>query len=54
MPQLVLSAAIAGSSPPDVLCGGASLAECNINGPGDSVVIPESIRQQAVKKFLDG
>lgn len=54
MPQLVLSAAIAGSSSPDVLCGGASLAQCDINGPGDSVVIPESVRQQAVKKFLDG
>ena len=40
MPQLVLSAAIAGHSSPDVLCGGASLAECNINGPEDDVVIP--------------
>ena len=54
MPQLVLAAAIGGSSSPDVLCGGASLSACEINGPGDSVVIPESVRQQAVEKFLNG
>jgi LCP family protein required for cell wall assembly len=54
MPQLVLAAAIGGSSSPDVLCGGASLAQCDINGPGDSVVIPESVRRQAVQRFLNG
>jgi LCP family protein required for cell wall assembly len=54
MPQLVLAAAIGGSSSPDVLCGRASLSECNINGPGDSVEIPESVRHKAVQKFLNG
>ena len=50
MPQLVLAAAIGGSGPTDVLC---SKGECG-EGPESSVEVPESVRQRAVKRLLDG
>jgi hypothetical protein len=52
MPQLVLAAAIGGSGPTDVLCTGA-LEGCE-NGPGGSTEVPESLRQKAVNRFLNG
>jgi LCP family protein required for cell wall assembly len=53
MPQLVLSAAIGGSGKADVLCAGAN-SGCNTEGPEGSVEVPESTRQRAVKRLLDG
>ncbi len=50
MPQLVLAAAIGGSSPADVLC---SHGECG-EGPGGSVEVPESARRRAVHRLLNG
>jgi LCP family protein required for cell wall assembly len=50
MPQLVLAAAIGGSSPPDVLCAGAR-TECT-PGPEGSIDVPESERRRAVKRLL--
>jgi hypothetical protein len=50
MPQLVLSAAIGGSAPADVLCGSNQCPP----GPGGSVEVPDSVRRQAVKRFLGG
>ena len=47
MPQLVLSAAIGGSAPTDVLCAGAH-SGCDPNGPEGAVVVPESTRRRAV------
>ena len=52
MPQLVLSAAIGGSGPTDVLCAGA-LEGCE-NGPGGSIEVPDSLRRKAVNRFLNG
>jgi LCP family protein required for cell wall assembly len=52
MPQLVLSAAIGGSGPTDVFCIGA-LEGCE-DGPDSSIEIPDSLRQKAVNRFLDG
>ncbi len=49
MPQLVLAAAIGGSAPADVLCGGGCPS-----GPEGSIEVPESVRRQAVNRFLDG
>jgi LCP family protein required for cell wall assembly len=51
MPQLVLSAAIGGSAPADVLCAGADTA-CE-PGPEGSIEVPEQVRRQAVNRFLD-
>jgi LCP family protein required for cell wall assembly len=53
MPQLVLSAAIGGSSPADVLCGSPQ-EECNLEGPNGSIEVPESVRRKAVHRFLNG
>ena len=53
MPQLVLSAAIGGSAPADVLCGSPK-AGCNINGPEGSIEVPESVRRHAVHRLLNG
>jgi LCP family protein required for cell wall assembly len=53
MPQLVLSAAIGGSAPADVLCGSPK-AGCNLNGPGGSIEVPESVRRHAVHRLLNG
>ncbi|HET7177550.1 MAG TPA: LCP family protein [Solirubrobacterales bacterium] len=50
MPQLVLAAAIGGSSPADVLCAGAH-TEC-APGPEGSIDVPESERRRAVKRLL--
>jgi LCP family protein required for cell wall assembly len=52
MPQLILAAAIGGSAPADVLCGSAN-AGCG-EGPEGSIEVPDSVRRQAVKRFLDG
>jgi LCP family protein required for cell wall assembly len=52
MPQLVLAAAIGGSGPTDVLCTGA-LEGCE-DGPGVSIEVPESLRQKAVHRLLNG
>jgi LCP family protein required for cell wall assembly len=53
MPQLVLAAAIGGSGPTDVLCAGAN-SGCDENGPESSIEVPDSTRQRAVKRLLDG
>jgi LCP family protein required for cell wall assembly len=53
MPQLVLSAAFGGSGKADVLCAKPS-DECNPNGPGGSVEVPESARKRAVHRLLNG
>ncbi len=50
MPQLVLAAGIGGSAPAEVLCGEGECGE----GPGGSLEVPESVRQKAVHKFLNG
>jgi LCP family protein required for cell wall assembly len=50
MPQLVLSAAIGGSSPADVLC---AKGECG-SGPRGSTEVPESVRRHAVDRLLNG
>jgi LCP family protein required for cell wall assembly len=52
MPQLVLSAAIGGSAPADVLCGSEN-SGCNIRSDG-SIEVPESVRRHAVNRFLNG
>lgn len=52
MPQLVLSAGIGGSAPAEVLCG-KNPEECP-PGPDGSIEVPESVRQKAVNKFLNG
>jgi LCP family protein required for cell wall assembly len=53
MPQLVLSAAIGGSGPTDVLCAGAH-SGCDPEGPAGSVVVPEAARRRAVDRLLNG
>jgi LCP family protein required for cell wall assembly len=53
MPQLILSAAIGGSAPTDVLCAGAH-SGCDPEGPEGSVVIPEATRRRAVDRLLNG
>lgn len=50
MPQLVLSAAIGGSGPTDVLC---SKGECP-PGPAGSLEVPESARRRAINRLLNG
>jgi LCP family protein required for cell wall assembly len=52
MPQLVLAAAIGGSAPADVLCGSPK-GGCG-EGPEGSIEVPESVRHQAVNRFLNG
>jgi LCP family protein required for cell wall assembly len=53
MPQLILSAAIGGSGPTDVLCAGAN-SGCDPEGPGGSVEVPEATRRRAVDRLLNG
>jgi LCP family protein required for cell wall assembly len=53
MPQLVLSAAFGGSGKTDVLCAKPS-DECDPEGLGGSVEVPESTRRRAVHRLLDG
>ncbi len=52
MPQMILAAGIGGDSAADVLCAGAN-SGCG-SGPGGSVEVPESVRQKAVDRFLNG
>jgi LCP family protein required for cell wall assembly len=52
MPQLVLSAAIGGSAPTDVLCAGVN-SGCS-EGPGGSVEVPAAARRRAVDRLLNG
>ncbi|MDQ2630097.1 MAG: LCP family protein [Actinomycetota bacterium] len=52
MPQLVLAAGIGGNAPTEILCG-ADPTECGI-GPESSIEVPESVRQKAVDKLLNG
>ena len=51
MPQMILAAGIGGNAAADVLCAGKN-AGC-VNGPGGSIEVPESVRQNAVDRFLD-
>jgi LCP family protein required for cell wall assembly len=51
MPQLILAAAIGGESTADVLCEGAN-SGCKLDGPGGSIIVPESERRRAVKRLL--
>jgi LCP family protein required for cell wall assembly len=53
MPQLVISAAIGGSGPTDVLCAGAN-SGCSLDGPGGSIEVPESTRRRAADRLLNG
>lgn len=52
MPQLVLAAAIGGSSTAEVLCV-KKLSGCN-EGPEGSYEVPDTVRRRAVHKFLNG
>lgn len=52
MPQLVLAAGIGGSSPAEILCG-TEQTECG-PGPEGSIEVPESERQRAVNRLLNG
>jgi LCP family protein required for cell wall assembly len=52
MPQLVLAAGIGGSAPAEVLCE-KEPARCP-PGPDGSIEVPESVRQKAVDRFLNG
>jgi hypothetical protein len=52
MPQLILSAAIGGSSEAHVLCG--SPKEGCGEGPEGSIEAPEAVRKKAVNQFLNG
>jgi LCP family protein required for cell wall assembly len=51
MPQLVLAAGIGGSAPADVLCSNPNAC---LPGPEGSIEVPETVRRQAVNRFLDG
>src|SRR6476646_9719921 len=52
MPQLVLAAGIGGSAPAEVLCE-KEREQCGI-GRGGSIESPDSVRQKAVDRFLNG
>ncbi|HET9198585.1 MAG TPA: LCP family protein [Solirubrobacterales bacterium] len=52
MPQLIISAGIGGSAPAEVLCE-KEREQCGI-GPEGSIEVPESVRQKAVNRFLNG
>jgi LCP family protein required for cell wall assembly len=52
MPQLILSAAIGGNAPADVLCVTGKV-EC-APGPDGSIEVPEAVRRQAVNRLLNG
>jgi LCP family protein required for cell wall assembly len=53
MPQLVLAAAFGGSGKTDVLCSHPH-DECNLNGPGGGIEVPQSTRRRAVHRLLNG
>jgi LCP family protein required for cell wall assembly len=52
MPQLIVAAGIGGSAPAEVLCE-KEREQCGV-GPGGSIEIPDSVRQKAVNRFLNG
>src|SRR5215218_2834429 len=52
MPQLILAAGIGGSAPAEVLCE-KEREQCGA-GPEGSIEVPDSVRQKAVDKLLDG
>jgi LCP family protein required for cell wall assembly len=53
MPQLVISAAIGGTSSPNVLCGTSVKEEAKCGeGPGGSIEVPQSVRRGAVKRLM--
>ncbi|HVY96264.1 MAG TPA: LCP family protein [Solirubrobacterales bacterium] len=52
MPQLVLAAAIGGSSPADVLCSRPKEG-CG-EGPGGSIEVPDSARRHAANRLVNG
>jgi LCP family protein required for cell wall assembly len=54
MPQLVLSAAIGGTGGTNVLCetNPKEAAKCNLDGPGGSIEVPQSVRRAAVKRLM--
>jgi LCP family protein required for cell wall assembly len=51
MPQLILAAAIGGSSETHVLCGNFEKEECGLDS-GGAIEVPDSTRQHAVKKLM--
>ncbi len=53
MPQLVISAAIGGSSAANVLCGTSAkeAAKCGV-GPEGSIEVPQSVRRKAVHRLM--
>ncbi|MDQ3725151.1 MAG: LCP family protein [Actinomycetota bacterium] len=53
MPQLVLAAAIGGSSPAEILCG-TEQTECGEGPETGSIEVPEAERQRAVDRLLNG
>ncbi len=53
MPQMILAAGIGGNAAADVLCSGNN-SGCDLNGPGGSIEVPESVRRKAVDRFLNG
>jgi LCP family protein required for cell wall assembly len=53
MPQLVLAAAIGGSAPAEILCG-TEPGECPPGPEEGSLEVPESVRQKAVNRLLNG
>ncbi|HET8813343.1 MAG TPA: LCP family protein [Solirubrobacterales bacterium] len=53
MPQLVLAAGIGGNAPAEVLCG-REPTECGEGPEEGSIEVPESVRQKAVDRLLNG
>jgi LCP family protein required for cell wall assembly len=53
MPQLILAAAIGGSSPADVLCSRPA-EHCDPEGPEGSIVAPDAARRHAANRLLNG
>jgi LCP family protein required for cell wall assembly len=54
MPQLVISAALGGSSAANVLCGTSKkeAEKCSLDGPEGSIEIPQSVRRKAVHRLM--
>jgi hypothetical protein len=53
MPQLVISAALGGTSAANVLCGTSAkeAAKCG-TGPEGSIEVPQSVRRKAVHRLM--